>query len=108
MASHKDHFSINRAGERVVITLVDETLTPREEVEALFRHLNEILNMTPKPDLVISFKNVTHVASVFLGNLVKFHNQVQQRKGKLALADVNEQVLEIFKLTRIDDRLTIE
>lgn len=108
MSSNDEYFLLRREGDRLLITLQQEILTSHDEVRTLFRKLGELAAMTPKPDFVLILLHVTHVASVFLGNLVKLVNQIEDKNGKIVLTHVNEQIVEVLRLTRIDDHIIIE
>jgi anti-sigma B factor antagonist len=59
-------------------------------------------------NLVISFKNVEYLDSSFLGALVAILKKLLPAKGKMVLTDLNEDILNLFELTRLDKIFTIE
>ncbi len=59
-------------------------------------------------NLVISFKNVEYLDSSFLGALVAILKKLLPLKGKLVLTDLNEDILNLFELTRLDKIFIIE
>lgn len=108
MSKKPHYFDLEREQDRVRIVFTEENLASRDEMDALFDRLHEILNMTPKPDLLFDFRLVRHIASVFLGKLMGFHRQVKSRGGKLRLVNVNPNVHEVFILTRINEQISID
>jgi len=53
-------------------------------------------------NLIISFKNVEYLDSSFLGALVAILKHLIPLKGKLVITDLNEDILNLFELTRLD------
>ncbi|WP_129713810.1 STAS domain-containing protein [Pedobacter sp. SYP-B3415] len=52
--------------------------------------------------LIISFKNVTYLDSSFLGALVAILKNLLPLKGQLVLTDLNDDIQNLFELTRLD------
>ncbi len=52
--------------------------------------------------LVISFKNVEYLDSSFLGALVAILKHLLPLKGQLVLTDLNEDIENLFSLTRLN------
>jgi anti-sigma B factor antagonist len=53
-------------------------------------------------NIIISFKNVEYLDSSFLGALVAILKKLLPLKGKLVLTDLNEDIMNLFELTRLD------
>lgn len=58
--------------------------------------------------LIISFQNVEYLDSSFLGALVAILKKLLPLKGQLVLTHLNEDILNLFELTRLDKIFTIE
>ena len=52
--------------------------------------------------LLLSFANVEHLSSAALGMLITLNKKVQASKGTLKLSDIKPQILEVFKITRLN------
>jgi len=59
-------------------------------------------------NLVISFENVEYLDSSFLGALVAVLKKLLPLKGKLVLTHLNEDIRNLFELTRLDKIFSIE
>ncbi|MEJ5961722.1 STAS domain-containing protein [Pedobacter immunditicola] len=59
-------------------------------------------------NLVISFQNVEYIDSSFLGALVAILKKLLPLKGQLVLTHLNDDILNLFELTRLDKIFTIE
>jgi anti-sigma B factor antagonist len=60
-----------------------------------------------KFQLLLDFCNVVYITSAELGTLIGLHRKMKDMGGRLALFNVNAQVLEVFKITRLDTLLGI-
>jgi len=60
------------------------------------------LNASERGDAVISFRHVELLSSAALGMLLKVKGQVESKKGRLKLSEINERILEIFKITGLN------
>jgi anti-sigma B factor antagonist len=58
--------------------------------------------------LRIDFKGVNYIASAGLRVLVSTQKKITAAKGKLTLVNVNEDVMEVFEVTGLDDILNFE
>lgn len=52
--------------------------------------------------MLLCFKNVEHLSSAALGMLITLKKRVEDKKGELKLSDINPQIFEVFKITRLN------
>lgn len=64
--------------------------------------LSRVVDQTPGIRLVLSFKNVEHLSSAALGMLITLRKKVEEGGGRLRLSDINPQIFEVFKITRLN------
>lgn len=67
---------------------------------------NEFLRLQV-PVTILDLSKVPHMDSAGLGAILKYYVTAQKRGHKLILAGLNERVLELFKLTRVDSLIPI-
>jgi anti-sigma B factor antagonist len=60
-----------------------------------------------KCQLLLDFCNVVYITSAELGTLIGLHKKMKDMGGRLTLFNLNAQVLEVFKITRLDTLLEI-
>lgn len=53
-------------------------------------------------NLLLCFRNVEHLSSAALGMLITLKKRVEEKKGQLKLSDINPQIFEVFKITRLN------
>ena len=74
-----------------------EELSIREIEEELFG----LVAAEDSIKLLLNFKNVEHLSSAALGMLINLEKQVARKDGKLVLSDINPQIFEVFRITRL-------
>lgn len=80
-----------------VDTIIDEACIREigEELQAAVRGRDE-------PRCLVNFSGVQHLSSAALGMLIDLNSTVQERSGRLALAEIDGTIAEVFKITKLD------
>ncbi|WP_432710913.1 STAS domain-containing protein [Pedobacter sp.] len=87
----------------IVIENKEANLSKAEQFKELMLHEVEI----GARELIISFRNVEYLDSSFLGALVAVLKKLLPLNGKLVLTELNEDILNLFTLTRLDKIFTL-
>jgi anti-anti-sigma factor len=74
-------------------------------LSTIFGFQNEFRSMTPQA-LIIDFSESPYMDSAGLGLIMNYYVSAQDHGRKLLLAGVNERVVELFKMTRVQGVLT--
>jgi anti-anti-sigma factor len=75
-----------------------------ESLDQLFESVEMRLGMR----LVLDFSDVHYLSSAALGKLINLKRKVATVRGKLRLRGIHPDLLEIFRITRLDQVLEIE
>jgi anti-sigma B factor antagonist len=106
--SSSGHISTTDFDENGAIVRV--TVHKLDEYEAT-RFINEFkayLTNSGKRRIVMDYSEVEFVSSAGLGAMITTSNAVGECEGKMVLTGVNENVLQVMKLTKLNRLLTIE
>jgi anti-anti-sigma factor len=77
-------------------------------IEQLGDDIYHYLKPHPDPRVVIDLGNVNHLSSAALGMLIALNTVVtKKQKGKLCLADVDANLMQVFKITKLHKLLKI-
>lgn len=68
----------------------------------LFRENSYHLIAEGQKDFSLDFRNCKFIDSTGLGVLVSIYKKCVETKGSIKLLHMNDQVLKVFKLTRLD------
>lgn len=72
-----------------------------DEADKFREKLNYLMSKGEK-NFVLNFSKCTFIDSTGLGVLVSTYKKCEQLNGSLKLYSINEQVMRIFSLTRLD------
>ena len=64
--------------------------------------LGSLIDEKGAPKLLLDFATVEHLSSAALGMLINANNRIKQKNGKFRLANIKPQILEVFKITKLD------
>lgn len=70
-------------------------------LERVGAQLNELVDGETNPMLVLSFSKVEFMSSAALGILIALEARLATQGGKLALAEIDPELLKLFTLTKL-------
>jgi anti-sigma B factor antagonist len=107
MEQPSSHVKIRHEGDVAVVQFADRKILEELSIQEIGEELRGLVEKDPNARLLLDFGNVDHLASAALGMLVTLHKQVQERGGALKLANINRQIFQVFKITRLNQMLDI-
>lgn len=102
MPTSPSRLRVKREGEVIQVEFVDRNILDEANIQQIGDEIGEIIESGPAPRLLISFSNVDHLSSAALGMLLTVNNKVKGASGKLRLANIDPQIFEVFKITKLD------
>ena len=84
------------------VEFVDRSILDEANIKQIGDELAHLITNAAEPKFVLSFKNVDHLSSAALGTLITVHNKVKSAKGQLRLCAIDQQILEVFAITKLD------
>ncbi|KFK95252.1 MULTISPECIES: STAS domain-containing protein [unclassified Serratia (in: enterobacteria)] len=98
------NFETQSIGDVLVVTLLDRRLDA--SVSAKFKEDIQTMIAQGTHKILLDFKQVDFIDSSFLGALVSLLKTLHG-KGEFAVCSLNNNILSMFKLTRMDKIFTI-
>ncbi|QDT69406.1 Anti-sigma-B factor antagonist [Planctomycetes bacterium MalM25] len=86
----------------LTIQLDDARLLEEGRIQQVEKDLVEAIDASEDTRIVLDFSKVQFMSSSMLGKLVAIHKKVKSYKAKMKLASVSPEILEVFKITRLD------
>lgn len=91
-----------------IITFEQSRILDAFEIEKLGDSIYQQIKPLDAPKVVIDLSRVEHLSSAALGMLIALRKVVVEKKGGgIAIANVNKDLLSIFKMTRLDRLATM-
>lgn len=84
------------------IEFLDRNILEESIIQAIGDEICLLIDQKATPKILINFSNVEHLSSAALGTLITVNNKVKQKAGQLRFCCINENILEIFVMTKLD------
>lgn len=84
------------------VEFIDRNILDEANIHQIGEEIAGLVDAALSPKLLISFANVDHLSSAALGALITINNRVKGRQGQLRLANIDPQIAEVFKITKLD------
>jgi len=101
MTDKQTHLTVRREEKAHVVAFADRKILEELSIREIEEELFELVGKSPSINLLLDFSNVEHLSSAALGMLINLRNEVQKQNGQLKLSDINPQIYEVFKITRL-------
>ena len=102
MTASESRLLIHRDGEVTRIEFLDRNILEEASIQQIGEEIGQIIDESGNPKLLISFENVEHLSSAALGTLITINNKIRQRGGQLRLSNIDEQIYEVFVITKLN------
>ena len=85
-----------------VVSFVDTKIVTEEQIQEVGEQLYSLVEDEGHKNLLLNFGNVQYLSSAALGKLINLKKKVAAVKGKLKLCCIHPDLLEVFRITRLD------
>jgi len=102
MPEGKPHLKISRSDGVHVVHFADRKILEELSINEIGEELNNLADSQPGIKLLLNFSSVDHLSSAALGMLITLSKRVTQANGALKLSNINAQIYEVFKITRLN------
>ncbi len=102
MEQPSSHLKIRRTNGVSVVEFADRKILEELSIQEIGEELNRVVESETGIKLLLDFRNVDHLSSAALGMLITLNKKVKEQRGNLKLSDINRQIFEVFKITRLN------
>jgi len=102
MEQPSSHLKIRRANGVSVVEFADRKILEELSIQEIGEELSHLVESEAGIKLLLNFKNVDHLSSAALGMLITLNRKIKEHNGELKLSDINRQIFEVFKITRLN------
>jgi anti-sigma B factor antagonist len=104
----KPKISVEYQGDIVVVTLTTAKILEDVEIQSLEETFLPLIEQNPSIRLIIDFSQVQFLTSAALGLLIRISKKTIETNGRLKLCGIQPKIMEIFKITRLDNVFDIQ
>lgn len=101
MEQPSSHIKVKRQFGVSVVEFVDRKILEELSIKEIEDELIGLIESEPGIKLLLNFQNVDHLSSAALGTLITLNKKIKEQNGALKLCDINRQIFEVFKITRL-------
>lgn len=99
--------AINRIDDIYVIDFMETRIVDQMAINQINQELTDLATKAGMPKFVLNFGSVTHISSAMIGVLMTLHKACKKEGGNMRLAGINGNIMEVFKLCRLDKMMQI-
>jgi len=96
-----------RRGDVGIVRFETSQVLDEMNVQQLGDELRDLVDKEYITRIIINFERVKFLSSAVLGKLISLHKRVLLEKGRLGLCNINKDVRQVFKITRLDKLIPI-
>ena len=102
--------SINATSKDGTLTFLftDPRITDDVHLKRVFEALTNQLNKSEEKQVILDFRHVDFMASSMLGKLVQVNKKCNEFRVKLKLCSISPEILEVFKITKLNKVFDIQ
>ena len=95
-------------GETLVVYFNDAKILDEAKIQQIGNELMEKVGEAPNAKLLLNFSNVTFMSSAMIGKVILLNKKCKGAKVNLKLCEISDNVMEVFKLMRLNKILDIQ
>lgn len=85
-----------------IVRCLTETLLDPMDIERVDEELGSALGDLAQPRVIMALGSVNHMASLMLSVLIKLHQDVEKKGGRLCLAAIPTRLQDLFAMVGLD------
>jgi anti-sigma B factor antagonist len=94
-------------GDVTVVKFTDRKILDEQNIQIIGEQLFSLVDESGRKKLLLNFGNVEYLSSAALGKLITLNKKVQAAGGRLALCNIDPQIYEVFKITKLNQLFSI-
>jgi anti-sigma B factor antagonist len=102
MGGSYERITVEDKGGVQIVRFRESDILDQINIQEIGEEMYSVVESTPNVKLVVDFRGVEYLSSTALGKLITLKKKVEAVKGKLRLASIKPEIMEVFKITRLD------
>lgn len=98
----RQHLRLETIDEVTVVSFVDTRIVTDVDIQEVGDQLYSLVEDQGHNRLLLNFGNVQYLSSAALGKLIQLKRKVTAVRGDLKLCSIHPDLMEVFKITRLD------
>jgi anti-sigma B factor antagonist len=94
---------IRKNDDVTIVKFAERKILDEITITRIGDQLHALVAKSVEPKIVLEFSNVSHMSSSALGMLITLLKRVREKGGQLRLAAIQPAILEVFRITRLNE-----
>jgi len=107
MTTSVPYLDVRTVGDALVLKFTRADMTDAAFIAKVGDEIYQLVKTVEKPRVVVDFSQVERLSSATLGMLVALRKIVTRQKGQMRVTNIAGDLIEIFKMTRLDVTLRV-
>jgi len=108
MAAGTRKIEVEEVNDVTVAKFTDKKILDEGNIQLIGNQLFALVDEDRKKKIVLDFSNVEYLSSAALGKLITLDKKAKAAGGKIRFCSIRADILEVFKITRLDKLFTIK
>ncbi len=100
--TEQTHITVTEDNGIRIVRFADRKILEECTISEIGDELARLVESVEGIKLLLSFENVDHLSSAALGMLITLNQKVGERNGRLILADIQANIFQVFRITRLN------
>ena len=105
-ASHR-RLDLEDVGDVTVAKFIDKKILDESNIQVIGNQMFSLVEDDGRRKVLLDFSNVEYLSSAALGKLIVMDKKLKAAQGQLSMCAVRAEILEVFKITKLDKLFTI-
>jgi anti-sigma B factor antagonist len=106
--SRRSRLEVEDNGEIAIVNFIDRKILDEQNIQKIGEDLFSLVDQYGRKKILLNFSKVEYLSSAALGKFISLNKKVQTAGGKLVMCNINEDIFEVFEITRLDRLFKIE
>jgi anti-sigma B factor antagonist len=95
-------------GEVTVVNFIDRKILDEQNIQKIGEDLFSLVDELGRKKILLNFSNVEYLSSAALGKFITLNKKVQSVTGTLVMCNINEDIFEVFEITKLNRLFNIQ
>ena len=106
--SRRSRLEVEDNGEIAIVNFIDRKILDEQNIQRIGEDLCSLVDQYGRKKILLNFTNVEYLSSAALGKFISLNKKVAAAGGKLVMCNINEDIFEVFEITRLDRLFVIQ
>lgn len=103
----EQRLDIDEVNGVTIARFLDKKILDEANIDRIGQEMFGLVEQDGRTSIVLDFSLVEYLSSAALGKLITMNKKVTAAGGKCALCNIQKDIMDVFKITRLDKVLTL-